>query len=106
MVVALGVEAADLIPDSLPPRAAMTVPQEGEDPRWIAFECPCESGHRLLINLSPRRRPHWRLSGDWNAPTLHPSVDVVTDGHRCHFWLRAGCFEWADPPYAPLAQER
>ena len=85
--------AADLIPIRLP-RKGIALADGGSGPSWIAFDCPCRRHHRLLISLSDHIQPRWRLSGG-PRPSLHPSVDVVEDGRRCHFWLRNGKIEWA-----------
>lgn len=87
------VDAVDLVPATLPDKG-MVVVNNGAAPSWVAFDCPCSRGHRLLVPLSESMRPHWRLSGGWH-PSLYPSVDVTEDPHRCHFWLRAGRVRWA-----------
>ncbi|MFI1163317.1 DUF6527 family protein [Streptomyces sp. NPDC020801] len=76
--------------------------QGSTGPAWAAFTCPCGTGHQVLLNLSPARRPRWQLSGSRSAPTLHPSVDVIDNGYRCHFWIRRGRLQWADPPRSPM----
>jgi hypothetical protein len=96
LVIGATVDAADLVPPWLPRRAGVLV--GGGTHGWMAFDCPCNRGHRLLINLTSTRRPAWRLTGTHRAPTLYPSVDVINDGHRCHFWIRQGRVEWADSP--------
>jgi len=96
LVIGATVAAADLVPQRLPRRVSVLV--VGSSPSWAAFDCPCGQGHRLLINLAETRRPRWRLTGTRRAPTLYPSVDVVVDGRRCHFWIRQGHVEWAHPP--------
>lgn len=93
--VAAEVEAADLIPDHLPRKAAIVVRSQGR-PKWVAFDCPCQQRHRLLVNLDARRRPHWRL-GDTRRLDLAPSINVANGGRRCHFWVRAGSIRWAPP---------
>lgn len=85
--------AADLIPSRLP-RKGIAIVDGGSGPSWIAFDCPCQRRHRLLISLSEHIRPCWRLVSD-RRPSLSPSVDVVEDGKRCHFWLRGGAIAWA-----------
>ncbi|HUY48524.1 MAG TPA: DUF6527 family protein [Streptosporangiaceae bacterium] len=97
LVIGQTVEAADLVPRHLPARAAILVASNGR-PSWAAFTCPCGNGHQLMISLIAPRRASWQLSGPRRAPTIHPSIDVVAGGHRCHFWIRRGHVEWADPP--------
>lgn len=77
-----------------PPRRGIAVVDGGRGPSWIAFDCPCRRRHRLLISLSEHIRPCWRLTGR-RRPSLHPSIDVVEDGVRCHFWLTDGTIKWA-----------
>lgn len=85
--------AADLVPERLP-RRGLAVVDNGSGPSWIAFDCPCTRRHRLLMSLSDHIRPCWRLTVG-QRPSLSPSVDVVEDGRRCHFWLRDGRIAWA-----------
>jgi hypothetical protein len=63
-------------------------------PKWAVFDCPCATGHRIMLNLQRSRRPCWRLDIDVGEPSLHPSVDV-RDTFRCHFWLTRGQVHWA-----------
>jgi len=79
----------------LPSRRAVVVVGSPERPKWAVFTCPCGHGHSIAVNLSPTRRPSWRLKEDADGPTLHPSVDSLTDERRCHFWLREGRVRWA-----------
>lgn len=87
------VAAADEVPRRLPHRGAAVV-ANGDSPTWVAFDCPCRRGHRLMINLDPKRRPVWRLVADPRI-TLRPSVDDVTASRRCHFVLNGGRVRWA-----------
>lgn len=97
LVIGQTVPAADLVPGNLPARAGVLVASNGRA-SWAAFTCPCGSGHQVMINLIAERLASWQLSGTRRAPTIHPSIDVAADGHRCHFWIRRGHVEWADPP--------
>jgi hypothetical protein len=85
--------AADLIPQRLP-RKGLAIVDQGRGPSWIAFDCPCRRRHRLLISLSEHVLPCWQLTSE-PRPSLSPSVDVVEDGQRCHFWLKDGAIRWA-----------
>jgi len=76
------------------PRQTLTVVGTEASPKWAIFECPCGRGHQLVVNLSPVRTPHWRLTTGRRGPSLYPSIDYE-DVHRCHFWLRGGSVEWA-----------
>ena len=91
------VEAADEIPARLPPRGAVIVGSI-ERPKWIAFDCPCKSGHRIMITLDPSHRPHWRIVSRGRL-TLSPSVDYDGNGRRCHYFVRDGFVEWVKDMY-------
>ena len=84
--------AADLIPERLP-RKGLAIVDDGRGPSWIALDCPCRCRHRLLISLSDHIRPCWHLTAE-PRPSLAPSVDVIEDGRRCHFWLKDGSIQW------------
>jgi hypothetical protein len=95
--IVVQVEEADLIPDRLPRRgAALAGPRDA--PKWLAFDCPCGTGHRLLINLDNRRRPAWRLVRT-RPLTIRPSIDITQDGTRCHFIITDGKIRWAVPAH-------
>lgn len=95
--IARSVPAADLVPAELPPRVAVLV-AGAAGPGWIAFACPCGTGHQAMVNLAASRRPRWTLTGPRRAPTLYPSLDLADGPHRCHFWIRGGRVRWAEPP--------
>lgn len=79
------------VPDVLPRRVLAVV---GEPAAWIVFECPCGTGHRIMVRArSHDRVAHWSLVNA-DALTLRPSVDSVLPDRRCHFWLREGRVEW------------
>jgi Family of unknown function (DUF6527) len=60
---------------------------------WIAFDCPCGRRHRIVLNLSPMRRPRWRVTVE--APlTIVPSIDSAEGRTRCHYWIRDGRVQW------------
>ena len=89
---AVSVEAATDLPESIPAERAVLV---GSDPhpKWIAFECPCNRGHRIMLNLDQSRRPSWRVI--CRQPlSLRPSVDALYDKQRCHFVLSNGRVIW------------
>ena len=87
------VEAGDEVPPNLPYRGVVLVgtPQR---PTWAALDCPCRTGHRLLVNLDERRRPYWRISSQ-PPLSLWPSIDSIAAGRRCHFVLSGGTIRWA-----------
>jgi hypothetical protein len=63
--------------------------------KWLAFDCPCRSGHRILLPLDSRCAPHWRLSRAGGL-TLRPSIDAKGSVGQCHFFLRRGRIIWID----------
>ena len=84
--------AADQVPERLPHRGVVLAGA----PRttWAAFDCPCRTGHRLLVNLDTNRRPYWRITSR-KPLSIHPSIDNITPDRRCHFTIRAGKIAWA-----------
>jgi hypothetical protein len=90
------VDAADLVPDRLP-RKGLVVVENHKGRAWVAFDCPCERRHRVLLPLDKHHRPHWRLDVGRFA-SLYPSVDSHEKGIRCHFWLTHGRIRWAPEP--------
>jgi len=87
------VSAGDEIPTDIPVRGAVVVATNGLT-KWLAFDCPCGIGHRVMLNLDAARRPTWRLVSD-NPLTVTPSIDDVAKGRRCHFFVHAGRIQWA-----------
>lgn len=84
--------AADEIPSRISARRAILV-GDLATPKWLALDCPCETGHRLMLNLDPARHPAWKLlAGD--PLSLHPSVDAHGGPRRCHFFIRNGKISW------------
>src|SRR5437899_8006736 len=45
------------------------------------FDCPCRTGHRIMLNADPSRPPYWTLNQVVRL-TISPSVDSkeVNDG--------------------------
>lgn len=87
------VDEADLVPARLPRRGAALAGPPGA-PKWLALDCPCNSGHRLLANLDQHRRPAWRLVSA-SPLTVRPSLDITHAGNRCHFTITSGTVRWA-----------
>lgn len=87
------VEEADLLPARLPRRGAALAGPYGA-PKWLALDCPCGTGHRLLVNLDSRRHPAWRLVSA-SPLTIRPSLDIAQAGTRCHFTITSGTVRWA-----------
>lgn len=94
------VGAADQIPETLPERGVSIVGTV-KRPTWIAFDCPCHTGHRIMLNLDPARRPLWRVVR-LKPLTLSPSVDALRRERRCHFFLRSGAVFWVPDDWGEL----
>lgn len=86
------VDAADEIPEKLPPRCAVVVGST-QYPKWIAFDCPCKTGHRIMLSLDRRNKPSW-TAPESKPLTLKPSVDSHLKGKRCHYFISHGKVEW------------
>ncbi|MHB1643820.1 MAG: DUF6527 family protein [Acidithiobacillus sp.] len=92
--IVVSVDAADEIPTKLPHKGAVLVGSHRQ-PKWLAFDCPCRRGHRVMVTLDVAHQPHWTIKGDLLL-TLWPSVDDHTAGRRCHYIIRNGRTLWAD----------
>ena len=90
--VVLRVAAADEVPHRLPPGGVVLVGSP-DRPKWLAFDCPCGLGHRIMANLDVARSPRWSVT-QAHPLTLTPSIDAVTAGRRCHFLLKNGRVAW------------
>jgi hypothetical protein len=89
------VDSADEIPQRLPHRAAVIVGSLNHI-KWLAFDCPCGTGHRVLINCDAGRRPAWSVMlCSRSRLSIMPSVDQVNQGRRCHYFVRNGKIIWA-----------
>lgn len=86
------VDAADEIPHDLPRNGAVVVGSLHE-PRWVAFDCPCDNHHRVMLNLDVRRRPVWTATS-FKPLTLRPSVDEFRGPMHCHYFVRKGKVQW------------
>lgn len=87
------VDAADEIPSRLPRKSAVLVGSL-DQPKWIAFDCPCVEHHRVMVNLDPRRPPAWVMRAT-KPLTLSPSIDEKRSSTRCHYFIRGGRVHWA-----------
>jgi len=89
------VDSADEIPEKLPRSAAVLVSSNGRQ-KWIAFDCPCRSGHRILLNLDQSRSPAWSVTQKQNGHlSISPSVNYYDGNRRCHYVVRYGKIAWA-----------
>ena len=95
----------DDVPLSIGPRRAYLVANATHQ-KWLVFDCPCGSGHRIVLNLDHARRPVWtvRLSKA-AALTLYPSVDYRDDCRACHYVLSNGRVAWIGQHTAPPSNE-
>lgn len=88
------VESADEIPTTLPRRGAVLVVASKRQ-KWLAFDCPCNLHHRILLNLDQARHPHWRIRVDSRGRlTISPSVSSTEQGRHCHYFIRTGRVAW------------
>ena len=72
----------------------LVVVKDKDIEKWACFRCPGGCGEKVMLSLSPRRRPKWTTILDWlRRPTLSPSVRQVNTC-RCHFWIKDGAVEW------------
>ena len=89
------VSAADEVPDPLPHRALVLVGASART-TWAVFDCPCRTGHRLMLNLDRTRYPFWSIESR-EPLSIRPSIDDITPERRCHFIIRDGRLRWAIP---------
>lgn len=87
------VDAADEIPERLPAMGAALVGTRAR-PTWIAFDCPCDEHHRVMLNLDPSRRPAWSVVST-SPLSVRPSIDEWRGDKRCHYFVRDGRVQWA-----------
>lgn len=90
-VVAI-VEAADEVPDLIKKRGVVLVGTTRQ-PKWLVFDCPCETGHRIMLPMDSRQRRFWRIVNQRHL-TVWPSVDSQRPERRCHFSLQYGQIRW------------
>ena len=88
------VESADQVPEYIPGKRAILIGTFAR-PKWLAFDCPCRSGHRVLLNLDRNRNPFWTLL-DTGRLTIKPSVDFHGNHRRCHYFVSNGRIRWVD----------
>ena len=74
--------------------------------KWLVFDCPCGTGHRIVLNLDRARRPTWTVRLCMRgAITLHPSVDYRDDQMTCHYVVSNGRVEWMGQPSASASND-
>lgn len=88
------VAEADRIPELIPNHRAILV---GTPPlqKWLVFDCPCNSGHRIMLNLDSNKTPSWQLKVSlFGRITVSPSVHYLGEGGNCHYFLKRGRVIW------------
>jgi Family of unknown function (DUF6527) len=88
------VDEADLIPLRLPRNGAVLVGTRNR-PKWIAFDCPCRDGHRIMLSTDHNARRHWATTVQGSL-TISPSIDYAASTDRCHYFIRAGRVRWVE----------
>ncbi|WP_366002107.1 DUF6527 family protein [Microbacterium sp.] len=89
--VVLHVDSVDDVPTRLRHRQAAIVGTSHQ--KWLAFDCPCGNGHRVLLNLDKSHYPQWRIASELPL-TLIPSVDEESAAGHCHYIVRNGRIRW------------
>lgn len=93
------VGSADEVPECLPRNGVMLV-GDVMYPKWIAFDCPCRLGHRIMVNADRQRKPFWGFTMDRRRRvTITPSVDYFDKVKRCHYIMQGGKILWARDSY-------
>ncbi len=90
--IVASVSAADEVPTRLP-RHGVVIVGDTTICKWIAFDCPCETRHRIMLNGDASRRPRWRIVRR-SRLSLHPSIDALGSNGRCHYTIRNGTLHW------------
>lgn len=85
-------EAADLVPAVIPHQTAVLVGAASR-PQWLAFDCACGTGHRIMLNLEQTRKPSWKLMSR-RPLTVKPSIDYHGPDRRCHYYITKGRIQW------------
>lgn len=89
------VDDADDVAPRLPRNGVSLVGRNGNY-KWIVFDCPCRTGHRILLNVDSARCPHWQIETlDRRRVTVMPSIDYNDSTKRCHYFVRRGKIQWA-----------
>lgn len=86
------VDAADEIPAKLPRNGAVMVGSI-DHPKWLAFDCPCRTGHRIMVTLEAAHTPRWNIKSGKKL-SVWPSVDYRDRNMRCHYIIRNGRIVW------------
>lgn len=68
------------------------------------FWCPaCKHSHWFRTGAA--ERPNWTWNGDYEKPTVKPSIDVASRDPkwRCHFFLEDGILKYQPDSHHALA---
>ena len=90
--IVLRVQAADEVPDQLP-KAGVVLVEPATAPTWLVFDCPCNRGHRVMLNLDSHRKPRWSIT-NFQPLTLLPSINDRSLNSQCHYFIRGGRIQW------------
>lgn len=62
--------------------------------KWACLSCPGGCGEKIMLGLSPQRRPNWTFKHDiLGRISLYPSVWQKNEC-GCHFWIQNGRVKW------------
>jgi hypothetical protein len=88
------VDSADEIPEYIP-RNGVVLVGSVDNPKWIAFDCPCPARHRIMLNLDGNRFPSWRFRvSRVDRLSISPSVSFYDQDRQCHYFIRGGKTVW------------
>ena len=88
------VSEGDEVPNRIPIRRAFLVGGPSAW-KWLVFDCPCRTGHRIMLNLDRSRWPHWTIRPSRRRRiTLSPSIDYRSENRSCHYFIRDGRVVW------------
>jgi hypothetical protein len=98
-------ESQQEVPCSIPRDTVVVVGTE-RTPKWAIFECPCGTGHRIMVTLLDNQARHWRLETSTDRLSLYPSVNFHDAQGRCHFWLQDGHVDFTRDSVRPRRRRR
>jgi hypothetical protein len=78
------------------------VQQSGPNSPEFIFDCPgCGCGHWFKTTCDT---PRWSWNGDFERPTISPSIDVDRDraDRRCHSFVENGDIRFLNDSYHAL----
>ena len=62
----------------------------------IRYKCPqCEHSHVINVGIDEPGLPKWKFNGDFDYPTLEPSVNI--EG-KCHHYITLGRMQFCNDP--------